>query len=338
MIDRLSSRVDGDCVSVIYLYCNFQTQKSHAAAHLLASLLKQVVGGLEAIPVEISDAFQEAKQGFDGRGLSVSEILKLLAVALGSDKRTFICIDALDECATEYRPEFLRSLHSMVRDSPNVRLFATGRPYIQAELEKHHGRALRVILFSPVGEDIQRYLEMKLQDDSFCEAMDSELKRDIMQVIPERISEMYVDKAVLSSPSHKPLIVARFLLVSLNVKAVLRETTLRKRKEGLEQMTSGLGLAGAYKNTLERIQEQCEDQSKLAVQALMWISRSERLLRVDELGHALAVEIGSTHLDPDNVPSIQTILGCCLGLITVDKESSTVRLIHFTLQEYLRDH
>ena len=90
MIDRLSSRVDGDCVSVIYLYCNFQTQKSHAAAHLLASLLKQVVGGLEAIPVEISDAFQEAKQGFDGRGLSVSEILKLLAVALGSDKRTFI--------------------------------------------------------------------------------------------------------------------------------------------------------------------------------------------------------------------------------------------------------
>ena len=63
-----------------------------------------------------------------------------------------------------------------------------------------------------------------------------------------------------------------------------------------------------------------------------------RPLRIDELRYALAVEIGSTHLDPDNIPSTQTILRCCLGLIAVDKEASTVRLIHFTLHEYLRNH
>jgi len=117
----------------------------------------------------------------------------------------------------------------------------------------------------------------------------------------------------------------------------LRETTLRKRKEKLKQVR-GLGLEGAYTKTLEQIQEQDENQSKLAMQALMWISQSERPLRVDELCHALAVEIGSTHLDPDDVPSIEAILGCCLGLIVVDKEASTVRPIHFTLQEYLREH
>jgi len=129
-----------------------------------------------------------------------------------------------------------------------------------------------------------------------------------------------------------------FLLVSLNIKAILRETTIRKRKEKLQQVTSGLGLEAAYTDTLNRIQEQCENQTRLAMQALMWISRSERELRVDDLCYALAVEIGSTHLDPDNVPSIHTILGCCLGLIAVDREASTVRLIHFTLHEYLRDH
>jgi len=70
--------------------------------------------------------------------------------------------------------------------------------------------------------------------------------------------------------------------------------------------------------------------------ALMWISHSERPLKVDELCHALAVEIESPNLNSNNVPSIGTVLACCEGLLAVDKEVSTVRLIHSTLQEYLR--
>jgi len=72
--------------------------------------------------------------------------------------------------------------------------------------------------------------------------------------------------------------------------------------------------------------------------ALMWISHSERPLNANELCHALAVETGSPYLNIDNVSSIGTLLTCCQGLIAVDKEASTVRLIHFTLQEYLRAH
>ena len=67
----------------------------------------------------------------------------------------------------------------------------------------------------------------------------------------------------------------------------------------------------------------------------MWISHAERPLKVDELCYALAVELRSTDFNPDNVPSISTLLSCCQGLITVDKQESAVRLIHFTLTEYL---
>jgi len=72
--------------------------------------------------------------------------------------------------------------------------------------------------------------------------------------------------------------------------------------------------------------------------ALMWVSHSERPLKVVELCHALAVEIRSPNLNADNVPSIGTLLACCQGLLAVDKEASAVRLIHFTLQEHLRAH
>ena len=67
----------------------------------------------------------------------------------------------------------------------------------------------------------------------------------------------------------------------------------------------------------------------------MWVSHAERPLRIDELCHALAIEMEATDLDLENVPPQDTVLGSCLGLVVVDKETSTVRLIHYTVQEYL---
>ena len=103
-------------------------------------------------------------------------------------------------------------------------------------------------------------------------------------------------------------------------------------------MTDNSGLEGAYSVTLSRIKRQGREKSRLGMAALMWISHSERPLEVNELCHALGVEIGSVDLDEDKVPSIGTVLACCQGLVAVDKEASTVRLIHFTLQEYLQAH
>ena len=103
-------------------------------------------------------------------------------------------------------------------------------------------------------------------------------------------------------------------------------------------MTDGLGLGDAYGSTLDRIKRQGGEKAKLGMAAIMWISHSERPLKANELCHALAVEIGSPNLNTENVPSIGTVLACCQGLIVVEKETSRVRLIHFTLQEYLRAH
>ena len=100
-------------------------------------------------------------------------------------------------------------------------------------------------------------------------------------------------------------------------------------------MTDGMELEDVYGATIGRIKAQDGGKSGLGMAALMWISHAERPLQADELCHALAVQIGSTNFDVGNIPSMSTLVSCCQGLITVDKEASTVRLIHFTLQEYL---
>ena len=139
-----------------------------------------------------------------------------------------------------------------------------------------------------------------------------------------------------TSLGYGPLtVMLRFLLVSLSIDAILGEITVYQRRKKLEEMTKGDGLGDAYTATLSRIKAQNRSRSRLGMQALMWVSHSERPLRVAELRHALGVEEGSTDLNTQNIPAIETLLACCLGLITVEKSSSTVRLVHYTLQEYL---
>jgi ankyrin repeat protein len=85
---------------------------------------------------------------------------------------------------------------------------------------------------------------------------------------------------------------------------------------------------------MKRIAGQVTDSEELAKQVLSWIICSKRPLFISELQHALAVEIGTTELNRENIPHVQDIVSVCAGLVTVDEESGIIRLIHYTAQEY----
>jgi len=129
--------------------------------------------------------------------------------------------------------------------------------------------------------------------------------------------------------------VCRFLLVSLNIDAILGEMTIRRRKKKLEEVKRGDGLSDVYTTTLTRLKAQGGDKPIFGKKVLTWVMYSERPLRGEELRHALGVEVGSGDLDPDDIPALRILLSSCLGLATVEESSSTVRLVHTTLQEHL---
>ena len=98
---------------------------------------------------------------------------------------------------------------------------------------------------------------------------------------------------------------------------------------------TGVDLDSVYSQTLQQIKEQEGDGPRLGMEVLMWVSHAKRPLRIDELCHALAVDMEATDLDPKKIRLQDTVLGSCLGLTIVDKKTSLVRPIHNTLQEYL---
>ena len=155
---------------------------------MLGAMLKQLVsrGG---IPQHIREAFRKAKREFGGRGLLLPDMVEILNMTITSLQRLFICIDAVDECTPKHRRGILESMQEIVRVSPNTRVFLTGRPHINDEIVKHFGEAARMPL-SPRKGDIESYLRMRLDSDPDPNAMDDELRADIMKIIPEKISEV----------------------------------------------------------------------------------------------------------------------------------------------------
>ena len=130
-------------------------------------------------------------------------------------------------------------------------------------------------------------------------------------------------------------ILRRFLLVSLHIDAILEEETIHQRREKLEEITQSNGLSDAYTAAITRLRAQKGNKSIFGMNALMWVLYSQRPLRMEEICHALGVELGSTDPDPERIPALPTILASSLGLVKVDTTLSTMRLVHFTLQEHL---
>jgi ankyrin repeat protein len=106
-------------------------------------------------------------------------------------------------------------------------------------------------------------------------------------------------------------------------------------RSALKNLSTNEKYEHAYNGLMERIQGQLSDQSQLAMQVLAWITCAQRPLTTIELQTALAVEIGESEFDEDNLPDLADMVSVCAGLVTVDEQSNIIRLVHYTTQEYL---
>ena len=157
---------------------------------MIGAILKQLVGR-DDIPIYIREAFEEGKKEIGGRGLLLADLIRMLKTAIASLPQVFICIDALDECLPKHLPGFLESLRDIVRESPRTRIFLTGRPHVGGAIKRYFAKVAEIPV-SPNADDIRNYLEMKLDRDDEPEAMDKDLRADIVKEISEKMSDMCV--------------------------------------------------------------------------------------------------------------------------------------------------
>lgn len=96
-----------------------------------------------------------------------------------------------------------------------------------------------------------------------------------------------------------------------------------------------------YKEAIQRIDGQNDDDALLGRRVLSWISFAERAMTASELRHALAVgdlEPEETILDEEALTEEDLLVTVCAGIVIIDKESQIIRLIHYSAQEYFNRH
>jgi len=189
VVDRLCDLMRGQNTAVTCFYFDFAARKEQTAISMLGSLLKQVISGMERVPEDISRALREQKRVVSGRKPQLDDILKTLQL-ITSSLRTFMIIDALDECTTVQRYRLFDSLKAIVKKSRGARIFMTGRPHILAEVERRLAGRVASVSVCPIRDDIIRFLRAKLSEDETPEAMDESLEADILEKIPGSISGM----------------------------------------------------------------------------------------------------------------------------------------------------
>jgi len=189
VVDRLCDQARGQNVAITCFYFDFAARKEQSATNMMGSLLKQMVSGMESVPGEISRVFQEQKKAIGGCGPQLADIVKMLQ-AITSSQPTFICIDALDECVGVQRFKVLDSLKQILEKSPGTRIFMTGRPHIQPEIEKRLAGRTIGLSVGPSKGDITTYLHARLSEDETPDAMSESLEAEILEKIPENMSEM----------------------------------------------------------------------------------------------------------------------------------------------------
>ena len=143
------------------------------------------------IPEKIWRALREQKEAVSGRRPQLIDIVKMLKLVTSS-QCTYMCIDALDECAVVQRFKLFDSLQQILERSPGARIFVTGRPHIRAEIERRLAGQVTSVSISPTNGDVLSFLRARLNDDETPDAMDESLEADILENIPRNISEMCV--------------------------------------------------------------------------------------------------------------------------------------------------
>ena len=189
MIDELCKQAVEGNAAVACFYFDFADQEEQSPAVILGSVLKQVVCGLDKVPERIIKAFRNRQKVIGGQWLSLEEIVEFLQ-DISSSRRTFICVDALDECSPGHRVKLLDSLNQILQNSPGARIFLTGRPHILGEVERHLAGRAATRSITPTNDDIIIFLRAKLKEDTIPDAMDESLSEEIMRDIPKTVSEM----------------------------------------------------------------------------------------------------------------------------------------------------
>ncbi|KAF5847672.1 hypothetical protein GGP41_008948 [Bipolaris sorokiniana] len=299
-------------IGLAHLFFDYRRQDQQSLEILLSGLLKQLVSQHLLLPKQVEDCFTIHQQEYSGRARA---IMLTLEAVIASFSRVFIVLDAVDECLApaQHCTDLLCAIQELQKRH-KLQLLATSR-LIPEVTERF--TAASVLQIQANSQDVRKYLTEQIHRLPGFVRKDVQLQNEVVSNIVEAVQGM-------------------FLLAKLHLNSMVGKRSKKALRTSLHGLATGSqAYDAAYENAMLRIEGQLADQKELAKEALAFLTCTKHRFSKLDLEMALGAEIGNPNIDPDNFPDIYDIVTACAGLVTVNDESGTVGLAHYTTQEYL---
>ena len=232
-------------------------------------------------------------------------------------REAFLIFDAMDECPEiDHDSNEVRSkiTTAMKRLAIVGRLFITARPHVHPATVIPDCHRLEIRATDP---DMRCYIDARIKGHKRLLRLvgsDPQLANRLNGTLCQKANGM-------------------FLLTRLQLDSLVNQTSARHVSKALESLPDKL--SKTFGDAIDRIKSQSQEYWRLARKVISWISYAKRPLKISELREILAVEPRDTKFDPSGLHERDLILEVCCGLVSIDEQDETVRLVHYSLQEYL---
>ena len=187
VVDNLCTRFENDgSIGIAYLYCNFRQQQNQKPEDLLASLLSQFFQEQPSVSTSMKSLYERHR--IKQTRPSFNEISQVLQSTMASYSRTFVVIDALDECNISDGScrEFLAAIFNL-QVKTGTSLFATSR-FIPDITEEFRGSPALEIRAND--GDVRKYLDRRMSQLRPFVLRNPDLQEEIKTAIVKAVDGM----------------------------------------------------------------------------------------------------------------------------------------------------
>lgn len=161
MIDHLQEQAPTANYGVAYIYFDYKERDQQLPIHILASLVKQLLGQLTHLPSYAENLYNKLES--QGKRPNLEELYSVLVSTMPEFGQVFFVFDALDECSQKKQRKGLLPLFQRM-GKHGIHLFITSRDYPE-DIQDSLRDAARVEL-SANEQDIKYFIEQKIEENS----------------------------------------------------------------------------------------------------------------------------------------------------------------------------
>jgi hypothetical protein len=312
VIDELSKSI-ANTVNIAFFFCQATQDHLKNATAILRSLIYMLVKQQPLFISYLHEIYKDGKQCFEGVNAWVA--LRAMLNKMLADvqlKKTYIIIDALDECVQEDLPKLLEFIRQNSSVSPRVKWMVSSRNWPQIEgildLAEQKVKLCLELNADSISEAVAAFIQYKVQELVQRKKYDQETEHTV--------------QAYLLKNAHDT-----FLWVALVCQNLMdfKATTNRHAVSKLYSFPPGLD--SLYSRMMEQIQD--SDDSDLCKRVLAIVATISRPLTLQELMALRMLQ------EVEDLKSLREIIALCGSFLIIRDE--TVYFVHQSAKDFLLD-